>query len=402
MIRQTKNISLRTTLIACFSLSLLLAGCTTAPDHTDAWLSIKYQPGCGSADQNTQHPCTELVNTGEADSYYHAIGADTLVAPPNGTQFDAWLALNSFPSGGTSARALYANKGDLQIGRDMNCWQTGQKVACYVINYDQPLLLPWPNLERAVDEAINGTGPFATVAMVYNPNGIGVNADRVVFYVFAGDTGQLLNSAALDGEGDKTVPRMCMACHGGTYHSDTHSATGINFLPFDVQFFYYSQKRKDLGIDEQQEALRQLNALVLATQPTQGIVDFVNGIYKNRVNVQYATVPDDRYIPDDWVTSDPNSQKIYKGVFRKYCRMCHIASTAVPFAKFSDFQAAAGHISTFVCGKSPGPFSQDMPHAQVPFGGSAGQSNNSYGFWMDGTAQSDLKTFLSQNQAPCP
>lgn len=408
MIPRAKKLPLLITLVACLSLSVLLAGCTTAPDHTDAWLSIKYSPGCGTANQNDPRFCTGLADTGEADSYYHAIGADMLIAPPNGTQFDAWLAQNPFPAGGIS-RALYANKGDLQIGRDMNCWQTGQNVACYVTNYGVPPFDfqaqaqagGWPDLEGAVDDAIARNSPFATVAMVYNPNGTGVNKDKVVFYVFDG-AGVLTNQAALDGEGFKTVPRMCMACHGGTYDKGTHSATGINFLPFDVQFFYYSQNHKEFGIDEQQEAFRQLNSLVLATQPIQGIVAFVNGIYNNNVNVAHTAVPDDTYIPADWVTGDPNSQKIYKGVFRKYCRMCHVASAVLPFAKYSDFQANAGQISSLVCGKLPGPFSHDMPHAEVPFGGLAGSNNNSYGFWMDGTAVSDLQKFLKSNNAACP
>jgi len=154
-------------------------------------------------------------------------------------------------------------------------------------------------------------------------------------------------------------------------------------------------------MDEQQEAFRQLNALVLVAHPIKGIVDFVNGIYNNQVNVPNTTVPDDTYIPADWVTSDPNSQKIYRGVFRQYCRLCHIGSVVVPFAKFSDFQAQAGQISNFVCGK-PGSFSDDMPHAEVPFGGLAGSNNDPFGFWMDKVAQADLEKFLSDNNAACP
>jgi hypothetical protein len=45
--------------------------------------------------------------------------------------------------------------------------------------------------------------------MVFNPNGVGPNGDTVTFYVFGAD-GNLLNFAALDGEGKKSVPRMCM------------------------------------------------------------------------------------------------------------------------------------------------------------------------------------------------
>lgn len=402
MIQGSKNLSLRAALIAWFSLPVLLTGCTTAPDHTDAWLSIKYGFNCGDA----QH-CAGLTDFGEADSYYHAIGADQIPVPQGETQFRAWLDFYNFPSSGTTATAQYANAGDLQIGRDMNCWQNGPNIACYVTNYGPPPFFnnsqngDWPNLENAVDDTINHNNPFATVAMVYNPNGIGINGDKVVFYVFD-QNGALVNNAALDGEGPKTVPRMCMACHGGTYDPGTHSATGINFLPFDVQFFYFSPTRQGFGLDDQQEGFRQLNAFVLATQPIPSITTLINGLYNNQVNTPFATIPDDTYIPADWATSDSDSQKIYKGTFRKYCRMCHVASAAAPFNTFSEFKASAGQISNFVCGKLPGSLSHDMPHAEVPFGGLSGSQNNSYGFWMDGNSQNDLKSFLSHNGASCP
>src|SRR5690349_16739779 len=80
---------------------------------------------------------------------------------------------------------------------------------------------------------------FGTVAMVYDPNGLGpyYPGEYVGFYAFgkADDDGDspLIRSVALDGEGPKTVPGLCMNCHsggdhGGLYHSNS-------FLPFDVQ-----------------------------------------------------------------------------------------------------------------------------------------------------------------------
>src|SRR5439155_14458654 len=194
----------------------------------------------------------------------------------------------------------------------------------------------------------------------------------------------------------------CMACYGGSYYSSTHSATGINFLPFDVQFFYFSPTRPGFGIDDQQEGFRQLNALVLATQPVASISTLINDLYNNQVGTFGAAIKDDTYIPTDWNTSDADSPKIYKGVFRKYCRMCHVASTAAPFNTFAQFKASAGQISNFVCGNLPGALSHDMPHAEVPFGGLSGSQNNSYGFWMDGNAHQDLLDFLSHNNASCP
>ena len=104
--------------------------------------------------------------------------------------------------------------------------------------------------------------------MTFTPNtGAANNANAVGFYVFD-DQGGLRPSAALDGEGNKSVPRMCMACHGGTYDANTHSVTGASFLPFDAFYFQYSRQESDdygqsfghpeFSLDNQQESLRKL------------------------------------------------------------------------------------------------------------------------------------------------
>jgi hypothetical protein len=429
--------------IACISIALLLAGCGNnatggAPSHSDAWLSFKYNndaPGCGTVTQ-----CSELQgstassgNT-EAASYYQVIGAESPTGPAlTLTQWEANFGMPatqmaSGTNGPGYAHATYGNALDLQLGRDMYCWQTSQTtfgpvVACYVSNYgpapwDQTTTLEnteWPNLESAIDCAIakgfqapctltpdgaTPQQPFATVAMAYTANGIGPNNDKVSFYVFD-QNGILTVDAALDGEGPKTVPRMCMACHGGTYSTTSHSVSAAlggghtaSFLPFDVQSFAYSQDVPGYDLDSQQEALRQLNNLVASTNPAPAIANLINGLYSGSVATPGTTIPNDTYVPSNSQTGDWSANPtVYKGVFRDYCRMCHLAQDPpADFSSYSEFQGLAGGVSSLVCGSV-----HDMPHAEVPFGGLAGStqfSNSGLGFWWDPKAILDLNSFL--------
>src|SRR2546423_1332123 len=392
-------------MLACAALGLLIAGCRKTPDHTHVWLSYKYSRTCTDV-----RNCAGMTGTAadtETDLYYQKIGAKNSSNTPV-FNFDQWkqtfgVAFN------TPVRAVYGNQMDLQLGRDMNCLKTidtstQRRVVCWVSNYgpapfdavrtfdENP---NWPDLKSAVNDAELGDlhKSFATVAMVYDSTGIGANLDKVVFYVFqddgSGNANQVLvDEAALDGEGLKSSPRMCMACHGGSYDDTKHSVAGANFLPFDVHSFYFSQDSFTFGIDEQQEAFRKLNSLVMDTNPTPAIQTFLNDVYNGQLGTSGATVPDDTYVPATWQTNQ-TSRNLYAQVFRKYCRMCHLASTAEPFNNFSAF--TTGKVDTFVCGLL------DMPHAEVPFSGFKDDLNRfgpGQGFWMDGAALSDVQAYL--------
>lgn len=404
-------------------LAAFFAGCNAqAPAHTDAWLSIKFGPGCGDYNH-----CTALTNFAEGNNYNIATGiGDTFAnGGANAMNLGQWKQTFGFGSTGNGlfGEAGYGNQLDLQFGRDMNCWEFGQGgVACYVANYGvQPGIVgpqraPWPNLQQAFHDAIFKQNPFAIVAMAYNPSGIGMNGDTVTFAVFTADKNNIDNSAAvsaaqLDEEGQKAIPQMCMACHGGSYDPTKHSVTGASFLPFDVWSFYYDSTLTAGPYDMSlQEEFRKLNAMVLETHPNQPIVDLINGLYYQAyhlsVNDPGAAINTDDYIPDGWMTPDYSGQKLYKGVFRRYCRMCHMASKTFPFSTYGQFQQAAPLIQKLVtCGPSSTvKLSHDMPQAEVPFGGTAGFSNEfgpGQGFWMDSLAQDDLNKFLAGLNASC-
>lgn len=430
-------------MIAIFAFCAMLSACSsgppTPPSHTDAWLSYKYGFDCGTyfndpADLNgttakLSANCPGLSDFAETLNYYNDIGAPST--------FSSWKTTYGFPPTGTNAEAFYGNVLDLQFGRDMNCSQTGQQIACYVTNYGPPPAdcatsgnnrCPWPNLEQGVDDSIAQSNvsphaPFATVAMVYNgtpnTNTSPFPSNNITFYVYNA-TGNLLNFAALDDEGAKSVPRMCMACHGGNYapHSGTTpaSVTGIAFLPFDVQSFYYSKLIQSKGIDNQQESFRILNLLVKTvnggnqpqTPQQTAIVDFINGQYcpdlANGGPLSPCPTPVEQsgskavsgYFPTGWVSN----QKAYSEVMKPYCRMCHMAQSQ-PFFTLSEF-ANDGLLKNFACTL------RDMPHAEVPFGGGTDPNVNPFDqqsstthFWLDGgLAVNDLKA--AANISSCP
>src|SRR5262249_674989 len=239
--------------ILCTVLALLLTGCTV-PKHGKVWFSYtSFDQGC----ENLAN-CSKLTDESAASQYYQYIGAEDSNGNPN-FNLEQWKQQFGYYNA-TVVHAVYGNKLDLAFGRDMNCWQPPgtSRVVCYVSNYGPPPFVngedgsgfesgAWGayNLPSAVSDAAEGDihKSFGTVAMVYDPDGLGPNhSERVGFYAFgkADDDGNspLIRSVALDGEGPKTVPGMCMSCHSGGDHGGLFHQN--NFLPFDVQSFYFS------------------------------------------------------------------------------------------------------------------------------------------------------------------
>src|SRR4030095_3361661 len=236
-----------------FVAPLLMGGCPDVPDHDNAWLSYKYSNDCGVDDDACR---AQMADASPAWSYYRLLG----IEDPDNYTFDMWLSDSGYARGTVFACAGYGNLADLQFGRDMNCAQSGDRIACYVHNFGQTPLTTgpdgrplrkgaWPAINDAVSEAIGPASPFGTVAMIYDP---ARNPNQVSFYAFGTRIigydpegfpvtreNALLYKVALDQEGEKSVPRMCMACHGGVYDGNTDTATGAVFLPFDVFSFRY-------------------------------------------------------------------------------------------------------------------------------------------------------------------
>jgi hypothetical protein len=169
-----------------------------------------------------------------------------------------------------------------------------------------------------------------------------------------------------------------MACHGGSYDAATHSVTGAQFLPFDV-FSFQQSLQPGYTIADQEEEFRRLNALVSDTAPAAAIADFINGTYNDAVHTA-GTAADGNYVPAGW----SGQETLYNSVYRRYCRMCHLASSTRPFLTFPDFKNLAATIEEKVC------HSGDMPNAQVPF----------LEFWQDLAALDGLRRFLTDERLP--
>ncbi len=295
-----------------------------------------------------------------SNGYYQAID-------PNNDKdtLGKWWDENGFDATDGSAsgavKAQYFNAGDLGFGRNMNCLQNGQDVACWVSNY--------PDANSAYNHDIAYS--FATVAMEYSPGPNG-GVRFVKFYVFDGeDPGSArLDAANLDGFGAKHVPYLCMNCHGGSQSGGigTFNASNMNlnasFLPFDLDTFEFPAASNPNSTAVQQ-AFFDLNALVQATNPNQGISDIISAWYDKSPNPSGPPYDGTKAI-NDWTSGPQNG--LYDDVVKGACRGCHQAQEdVVDFStynqgSFDDFKAKRNIIDIMVCGSG-----KSMPHAFVTY-----------------------------------
>lgn len=284
----------------------------------------------------------------ETAQYYAAIGAQ-----PGGSRstLTGFRNANGFPGGETVT--YYFNAGDLGFGRQMHCRAvTGGRVACYVSNFCSPAPA-FPNCapSASADDAVQNEGLIATVAMETMPG----QSNDVRFYVY-NNVGNIVPSADLDGFGQKPVPGLCLACHGGSYNPSTNVVTGASFLPFDVFSFEYPTVA-GYSFANQENAFQTQNGLMLSTGSDQGVNDLVNGWYNATGGVfNPAATADPNYLPSAWSTE----RDLYQFVVAPFCRTCHVAQGASrDWDSFAEFSTAA--VPSFVCG------AKFMPHAKVPF-----------------------------------
>ncbi len=206
------------------------------------------------------------------------------------------------------------------------------------------------------DQPGNGTGEFQVHIQVTR------TFNNVKFYVYD-KNGDLANLAALDGEGEKAVPQICLACHGGSYDRSAHSVFAASFLPFDMSQFKF-------GIDQsatlqaQQETFRRLNLLVKHTapnftNPNDPVRSLIDGLYRDSGGVETVNAtPSLTYTPSGWA----GHESLYLEVMAPYCRGCHIAQRqGLDFLDYNQILAAKASLAADLC------TSHNMPHAQVPF-----------------------------------
>jgi hypothetical protein len=368
------------------------------PTHKEQWLSRQG----GIYTIGTKELISEEQQILETEAYYDVIDPGSLK-----DTLTKWKAENGFPNEDTifssEVRAVYYNNLDLKLGRQMHCLKTANgpdigDVACWVTNFGAPGGPPVDGLGPAIGN-LNGLDfdPGATVTMEYDASlGSSEAENEVSFYVFGPD-GNRIPRVALDIEGAKPVPQICLICHGGEYEDSTHSVTGAAFREFDVFGFEFDEENafglkftdlsgipqpftgQDFSLNGQREAFRELNAMVKSTNPRvdgsgfSPIVELIDGLYPGGVDVPNA-VATDTYVPVPWSSADDpttanvveslDKSALYNTITKRHCRACHIAQGSYyDFYEYSDFQS----LENVICSD------REMPHAQAPF-------NN---FWLN-------------------
>jgi len=170
----------------------------------------------------------------------------------------------------------------------------------------------------------------------------------------------------LTGRGkQEAFPGLCATCHGGypggvdiagvfkphdpAYRGAGEGNFGGGFLPWDPDLYKFHDPNvaasdgaeSSLGSGtfsraNQEDNFKELNRLMLLTDPTRAARELVEGWYGG------SELPRDfngAYVPDGWKTGDTNAEKatnksFYKTVIAKYCRACHI-QRAFPESDFT-------------------------------------------------------------------
>lgn len=269
-------------------------------------------------------------------SYYRAIGAiesfDPVSGKPHGAiSFEDWQRAvgmgNHVRPGGREVTARFVNRVDLNLTRVHHSISYGSNaVAAYVSNHLGPASELPADIDQAVTNAIAGRNLVARVAMDCTLVDTPAGRRPVTRFLIFSPNGELLPSINLDGRGEKFVPGVCVACHGGDRYAGsfpldgTGSADiGAHFLPYDPANFAFATGP---GLDRRSQAadIRQLNFNALDANPTQAVRELVTGWY-----AAGGEDADDHYLPASYTGAHPDVIKFYRNVYAPFCRTCHVA-----------------------------------------------------------------------------
>ena len=390
----------------------------SGPAATEPWPVPFPFIGCKPAvvfNENSIPPTSDhflITATTQDNSNDYKTRTTTGIYASRGTLTD-WLSTNGFAGTAPESHATYFNDGDLKFGRDMHCRTVPHAgnpnfsldwIACYVTNYGQVGVDFVHQPSNPVTDAYNHQGAIATVAMEYHPD----QADRVQFWAYRGDN-TYLPTPALDVEGGKPMPDICVACHQGSYVGAGNLVHGAVFLPFDVESFLGDdgnalQGTLGLGAPRPtQEDFRQLNAFALTasdagTGPKASIQTLMNLWYKNAghpngvqdVNATFHFNQGAAQLPAGTFASHP---ALYDNVVKPVCRTCHVARNPDPaigdsWDRLQQMTTDSPFIQLVVCGPGNTSPHHTMPHAQVPY----------KRFWTDSLES----TLTSELSVSCP
>ena len=300
------------------------------------------------------------------------------------------------------ASAAYMNYNDLGFGRNMTIRKDtvggADRVFAYVSNHADIAVNGGANQNPAnAAFARLGTNGFATVVM--ESTLVNGTENTVTFFVYGGTdaSAPLINSADLDGFGQKFVPGLCQVCHGGAVYAPANPAApsaadlslrpspagiGASLREFDLESYLFEPADRgpaNLSAAEEAEFYK-LNALVKDSRPQPNIVDLIDGWYSGvSLNVAGSALngtPDYFYVPTGWQGSSAASD-FYTDVVAKSCRTCHIAFDGngslndISWHDQANFDNSLGFSDFLVCDINSG---NVMPHALMTY----------RNFWLEG------------------
>jgi hypothetical protein len=260
-------------------------------------------------------------------------------------------------TGQDAEEAVYGNHGDLGVGRRTYCEQASREkpvpglyTFCYATAHGIPPGQAGFNDLTTITDPGAGMSSDFILSMVITKDPTGT-----VFLVF-GKNGRykLSPTVALDTQGQKFVPFVCLSCHGGTYNATTRKVDGASFLPVDPEMLVFASPAEQ---GAQEEKIREINRIIVESDPTSAVASYIRGLYGNAVTVvgKHAT-PD--YVPQSWSTQ----AGFYRQVVRPYCTACHLAApSSWNFASWGNFQGNAALIQASVCS------AHTMPHSELQY-----------------------------------
>jgi hypothetical protein len=167
--------------------------------------------------------------------------------------------------------------------------------------------------------------------------------------------------SVFDTQGPKRLPHACLACHGGRYDVTSASIVDASLIPLDPSVLLVPNR------EGQEESIRQINMVVLNSNPSPAVAAYIRGLYRGTPDVP-GTKADDNYIPAGW----SNAPDLYRKVVKPYCQGCHLQQQPrIDFASYDNFVTFKASILTAIC------TTRTMPHSEAAL----------LSFWRDSKAE---------------
>ncbi len=202
------------------------------------------------------------------------------------------------------------------------------------------VILAWPDGRKffgswAVDGTVSNTLPFDNEFRFL----------RIARIRFA---------AKFDSQSNKSVPHVCTSCHGGRYDPQSNLVTGASLLPLVPATLEFVSPS---ALASQEEAIRQINEIVLSSNPAPAVVAQIDALYSGTPRVA-QTRANNMGVPTGW-RSEPN---IYRQVIEPYCASCHFSMQGtLSLGSVADARSQRDAIQQTTCS------TYTMPHSEMQF-----------------------------------